>query len=143
MLFCSVLNTHAEQKFGKGADKSKLVSITRVLADPEEFIGKEITVSGKIDKVCKKRGCWMEFVANDPSERLRIKVKDGDMVFPVAAKGNIAFATGKISKRELTMKQTVAFFEHIAEEQGTDFNADDIKEPYTLVQLAPTGVTIE
>jgi len=73
---------------------------------------------------------------------LRIKVKDGDMVFPVAAKGKKGLATGVLVERKMNLEQTRQYYEHIAEEQGTIFDPNSVTEALVLYQLNPTGVTI-
>lgn len=112
-LMAITFSANADTNFGDGADKSKLVAIDTLLADTDSYMDKTVTISGKIDAVCKKKGCWMEFVADNNQHKMRIKVKDGVMVFPVAAKGKTGYATGTLSKRELTMEQTVKHFQHI------------------------------
>jgi hypothetical protein len=59
-------------------------------------VHKVVTISGTIDSVCSKQGCWMKFIANAGAKPFRIKVRDGDRVFPVSAKGKTAYATGTV-----------------------------------------------
>ena len=145
LLFLLLIPTSllADLTFGDGADKSKLVAISKLLANPSEFKDKTITVSGEITEVCKKKGCWMKFASDAESQDLRIKVKDDVMVFPVSARGKTGYATGVLTERKLTLEQTWAHFAHIAEEQGTKFDPKSITEPMVLFQLVPVGVTIE
>ena len=84
----------AGQHFGPKFDASNSVTVQQVLAKPTEFLAKPFTVQGKIDAVCQKKGCWMQFETADNQPTFRLKVKDGDMVFPVSAKGKNAYAHG-------------------------------------------------
>ena len=52
-------------------------------------------------------GCWME-LTNDAGQRVRIKVEDGDIVFPKDSAGKTALAEGKFTKTELTHEQALA-----------------------------------
>ncbi len=133
----------AELTFGTGADKSKLVAISTLLSNTAEYKDKTITVSGEITDVCKKKGCWMKFASDVEKQTLRIKVQDDVMVFPVSARGKKGYATGTLNERKLNLEQTRAYYEHLAEEQGTEFDPASVTEGMILYQLEPTGVTIE
>lgn len=128
--------------FGDGANMSKLKTISTVLANPSDHLNQEITVKGKVAAVCKKRGCWMELAAEQSQQVLKIKVKDGDMVFPVSAKDKIAYATGKLTGKLLDKTQTIAYYRHVAEENQLAFDPSSIDKGMMLYQLTPTGVTI-
>ncbi len=133
----------AAQNFGEGADKAKLVSISKLLENPKDFTGKSITVSGTIVSVCKNRGCWMKFASDKKYQTLRIKVKDGKMVFPISLRGKKGFATGTLRGMTLPKERAIKYLAHMAEESGEKFDAKSITGPHIIYQLVPTGVTIE
>jgi hypothetical protein len=137
------LSAHAMTNFGTGADKSKLVAIDAILADTGSYMDKTVTISVRIDGVCKKAGCWMEFVTDDNQHAMRVKVKDGVMVFPVSAKGKTGYATGTLTTRELNLKQTRSYFKREARKKGEAFDPSTITETHTILELKPVGVTIE
>jgi len=144
VLFFSASASAIEDKsFGTGADMEKLVGISTVLATPENYLGKEITVAGTIVSVCSKRGCWMKLASDKKFQTLRIKVKDGDMVFPFNAKGETAYATGKLVPIELSKEKAIAYLSHLAEEAKEEFDPSTVKGAMTIYQLSPTGVTIK
>ena len=143
-LFCSSELLALEDKnFGNGANMEKLVAISTVLASPEKYLDKEITVAGTIVSVCSKRGCWMKLASDKKFQTLRIKVRDGDMVFPFNAKGQTAYATGKLKPIELTKEKAIAYLSHLAEEAKETFDPTTVTGPMTIYQLSPTGVTIK
>jgi hypothetical protein len=55
--------------------------------------GKTVRIAGTVSAVCPMRGCWMD-IAGDGGETIRIKVKDGEVVFPATAKGKRVVAEG-------------------------------------------------
>jgi hypothetical protein len=55
--------------------------------------GKTVRIAGIVSAVCPMRGCWMD-IAGDGGETIRIKVKDGEVVFPPTAKGKRVIAEG-------------------------------------------------
>lgn len=96
MLAATVLFTvQAATLFGEQVDKTAVVPVAEVLQQPQLYLDKVVTISGTVDSVCSKQGCWMKFVT-DGDMPFRIKVRDGDMVFPLTAKGKTAYATGTV-----------------------------------------------
>jgi len=133
----------ASQSFGPAFDTAGSVTVAQVLTKPAAYLQQPFTVQGKIDAVCQKKGCWMQFVtaANEPT--FRIKVKDGDMVFPVSAKGKTAYAHGSLKAKPMTLEQTKTYLKHRAEEQGEAFDAAAVQTAITLYQFVPVSVLIE
>jgi len=138
-LFADVTATKNET-FGTGANMSDITAIHALLEKPDAFADKEVTVQGTINSVCDKKGCWMMITSGD--ERLRIKVNDGEMVFPFNAKGKTAFATGKLESLPMKKDKAIAYLKHLAEDEGKTFDESTVKDDITLYQLRPTGVTI-
>lgn len=135
----------ASQSFGQTFDfaKSGSVTVAQVLAKPAEFLQQPFTVQGKIDAVCQKKGCWMQFATAADQPTFRLKVKDGDIVFPVSAKGKTAYAHGSLKAKPMTLEQTKTYLKHRAEEQGEAFDAAAVQSAITLYQFEPVSVLIE
>jgi hypothetical protein len=129
-------------EFGRGVDMSKVESISTILAKPEAFVDQQVTVNGTITAVCKNRGCWMELTSDKRFGKLRIKVKDGDMVFPVSTKGRKAYATGKLTEKTLNKQQTINHLRHMAQDANQPFDEASVTQGMVIYQLTPTGVTI-
>ena len=85
-------------------------------------------------------GCWMAL--SDNGQLLRIKVNDGDIVFPKESVGKMAIAEGKLEKFELTREQTIARAKHEADEQGRKFDPKSIKSGSVVYQIAGTGAVL-
>ncbi len=128
--------------FGSGANMEKLVPISTILASPQQYLDKEITVKGAIIAVCEKRGCWVKLASDKKFQTLRIKVRDGDMVFPLNSKGKTAFATGKLTGIPLSKDKAIAYLQHMADESKETFDPASITTGITIYQLVPKGVTI-
>ncbi|MCC5826817.1 DUF4920 domain-containing protein [Alkalimonas sp.] len=94
---CVVVVAQAEPvQFGSDVQQDKLVALTTILATPEQYLQQGVTVQGTITAVCEKMHCWMRFATAEHEPAFRIKVRDGDMVFPLSAKGKTAYATGTL-----------------------------------------------
>jgi hypothetical protein len=131
------------QSFGAGVTLTDTVSIDAILADPNAFKGKTVRVEGMILDVCPKRGCWMELAGKEPGRKLKFKVTDGEMVFPMDAKGKVAIAQGEVSVRELTIEQTKERAEYEAKEYGKPYDPASITKPELYVQLQGTGAVFK
>lgn len=132
----------AQQTFGSGADMGKVIKVDELMAKPTAYLNEPVTVKGKIVKVCKKKGCWADLVTEGSSEKLTMKVKDGDMVFPMAAIGKTAYATGNLYEYKLSLEKTRNYLAHRAEENKESFNPSSVTQGMTMYRLTPVGVTI-
>ena len=83
--------------FGETVDKTAAMPVSQLLAEPKAHLQQVVTISGTVDSVCSKEGCWMKFTAASENGPFRLKVRDGDMVFPLSAKGKTAYATGVVT----------------------------------------------
>ena len=129
-------------KFGAGVKQPTTVSVEEVLANPQAYANKPIRVEGMVTDVCPKRGCWFEIAGTKPGQKLRFKVQDGDMVFPMEAKGKFAVAEGVLAVKELTMEETKQLAEYQAKEYGIAYDPASITKPSTQVRLDGTGAVI-
>lgn len=118
------------------------VSIDELLANPEAYEGKTVQVEGMVTDVCPKRGCWMDLAGSGPGEKVRFKVQDGVMTFPMEAKGAHAMAQGTVAIQRLTLEESRAHAEYQAREYGADVDPASITEPTVVVRIDGTGAVI-
>ncbi|MEI6858756.1 MAG: DUF4920 domain-containing protein [Shewanella sp.] len=128
--------------FGEGVKRELLIPVSTLMADPERYLDKNVTIKGTIVGVCEKRGCWMSIASDERFQTLKIKVKDGEMVFPLSARGKEALATGKLQALEFGLQQTREIKAYYAKEAGDEFDPASVTEAMTTYQLVPTGVSI-
>lgn len=95
----------AGQTFGKAFTLKETTKISTILDKPADHLNKAVKVEGTIVGVCANKGCWMDLASDKEFQKLRIKVNDGDMVFPMTAKGKQAVVEGTLYKIELTKEQ--------------------------------------
>lgn len=131
----------AETKLGKPLTLSQTTPIAEVNAKAADFVGKTIQVKGRVSEVCEMMGCWMQLV-DETGKSIKIKVKEGEIVFPKESVGKMAIAEGKLARIEMTKEQAVSSAKHEAEEQGRKFDPATVKGPVTLYQIAGTGAVI-
>lgn len=128
--------------FGAPVDAANVTPISTLMATPDDYLEAPVTIEGTVVGVCQKRGCWMSIASDKRFQNLRIKVKDGDMVFPMSAKGSKAIATGMLQKMDLDLDTTRRMKAHQAKEQGESFDPASVTEGMAYYQLVPTGVSI-
>jgi hypothetical protein len=131
-----------EAKLGAEITLTEKTNISDVLADPESYLDKTVLIEGEILDVCPMMGCWMEIKSDDDEGKIKVKVKDGDIVFPVEAKGSTALVEGKVYKIEMTQEKAIEHFQHVAEEKGEEFDPSSITGPMTTYQIKGLGAEI-
>jgi hypothetical protein len=131
------------QTYGAGVKEPETTSVSKILADPDSYVGRTVRIEGQVVNVCPMKGCWMELEERDGGARFRVKVDDGVIVFPVTAKGKIAVAEGTVESIPMSREQYVAWLQHLAEERGQPFDPKSVGEgPFRILQLRGTGARI-
>lgn len=142
LLFAVPLAAHAGKPMGKPITLQEKTLISDILANPKEFVGKRVLVSGMIVGVCSKRGCWMELASDKPFGAIQIKVNDGEIVFPMESMGSQALVEGTVEELPLSLEQTISYKKHLAEEQGQQFDPESVAAPETVYRIRGFGAII-
>lgn len=130
-----------EKKFGNEISLTEKTKIADVFSSPEEFLGKKILVEGKVVEVCQMAGCWMNVVGEN-DQQIRVKVKDGEIVFTQDLIGNTALVEGELYAIELDEEDAKDYLEHMAEDAGKEFDRDSVTGPMTIYQLKGIGAVV-
>jgi hypothetical protein len=130
----------AAEKFGKGLTLSQPTPVATILANPDQYVGKTVQVRGKVSEVCTMMGCWMQLIDN--KDGMRIKVNDGEIMFPKNSVGKTATAEGMLKKLVLSKEQAIARAKHEAEEQGRKFDPASVKSGGVIYQVQGTGAVL-
>jgi len=144
-LFLMQLSVLADggKKLGKEITLKEKTNISVIMADPESYIGKRVLVEGEVLDVCAAAGCWMELKSDAADKKVKIKVRDGEIVFPMEAKGHKAVVEGELYKLELTEDEAREYMEHLAEDAGKEFDPSTVKGPMTFYQIKGIGIEID
>lgn len=111
---------------------------TKALAEvlgSESLTTDAVQVSGTVDKVCKKAGCWM--VLKDGEMTARILMKDHSFVVPMDSDGKKATVEGTLKSRTFNEKQV----KHLEKDAGGD--PDEVSGERTEYVMTATGVRFE
>jgi hypothetical protein len=125
--------------YGKGVAAADTVRVSDLLAHPDAWVGKTIRVQGKAVGVCEHRGCWINLASDVEGQTVRVKVKDGEIVFPPEILGDLVMAEGVWTANQLDMEATKKVCEANAKKEGRTFKADEVTSCLTLYQLSGTG----
>lgn len=143
LLSISILAEDIKQ-YGNEITSTEKVNISQVLENPETFVGKKILVEGTILNVCEKRGCWIELASDKEFETIRVKVKDGEIVFPMEAKGKTALVEGEFYSFEVETDSECSggsCEEHEGEGKKDECNTNE-KHVKTVYQIKGLGAKI-
>ncbi|MEW6219051.1 MAG: DUF4920 domain-containing protein [Thermodesulfobacteriota bacterium] len=147
VLFCGWLllasGAAAAELYGRPLTLVEETRISTILAAPKAYVGKEVLVRGVVIDVCSRRGCWLELAGDAPGQKIQVKVTDGEIVFPMEARGRQALVQGLVEELSLTLEETVRWHRHLAEEEGRPFDERSVTAPETIYRIRGLGARIE
>jgi len=133
----------ADTVFGNRPALKDVVKISTLLDNPAQYLNKEIKVEGIATDVCPMRGCWMKIQSDRKKESLLIKVNDGEMVFPMSARGKNIVLQGKLVKRTIPVNEVIEIEAARAKKAGKKFDPASVKGPRTVYMFQPSGVVVQ
>ena len=143
ILLVSIVYADGGKKYGKSITLKEKTKVSEILANPENYVGKKVLIEGPVVDVCSKRGCWIEVGSDKQFEKVKVKVKDGEIVFPMEEKGKNAVVEGEVYKISLTKEQALERAKEEASEHGTKFDPSKVTGPVTIYQIKGIGAEIK
>jgi hypothetical protein len=131
------------KQYGQKLTLKKTTKISEILSSPEKFIGKKVLVKGTVVDVCKKRGCWMDISSDKEFEKIKVKVDDGVIVFPLTAKGKTATVEGEVYAITSVLEECSNKKEHSDDEHDTECEHPKTKTEKTIYQIKGIGAVIK
>ncbi len=128
-----------QKVYGKGVAATDTVRVSALLANPDAWVGKTIRVQGRAVGVCEHRGCWVNLASDVEGQTVRVKVKDGEIVFPPEIVGDMVVAEGVWTANKLDLETTKKVCEANAKKDGKEFKPGEVTSCMTLYQLSGTG----
>ncbi len=133
----------AAKKFGKSLTLKEKTKISEIISNPDKFNGKKVQVEGAIVGVCEKRGCWINISGDKEQQKLRFKVEDGVIVFPMSVKGKNVVAEGIVSFKKYSKEELIEQGMKHAKEEGKEFDSSTVTEGKTVLQLNGEGAEVK
>ncbi|MGE5410775.1 MAG: DUF4920 domain-containing protein [Clostridiales bacterium] len=131
------------KKLGKELTLKNKTKVSEILKKPDSFVGKKVLIEGMVVDVCSKRGCWMEIASDKSFQKIKVKVNDGEIVFPMEAKGKTAKVEGTVYQIKMTKEQAIERKKEEAKEKGKTFDPNSVKGPETIYQIKGLGAEIK
>ncbi len=100
--------------FGAAFTLDKSQPLSKVLVAAGDRPSDVMQVTGTIDAVCQKKGCWM--VIKDGEATARVLMKNHSFAIPIGAKGKEATVEGALKVRTFSEAQV----KHLEEDRGGD-----------------------
>ena len=143
LLFCSPVSGALAKTLGDGIQLTKATPVSELLENGDNYVGQRVQVRGLIVDVCESRGCWIYVAGDKPFEKIRVKVKDGEIVFPLEARGVDAMVEGTLEKFDLSRAEVIQRRQHHAEEKGESFDPSTVTSGETFFQIRGLGAQID
>lgn len=111
--FGSAYAGKVKTKWGEEIKLTNSISLSQAIKD-KSMLDKEILISGKVEKVCVKKGCWM--TVKDKQAETRITFKDYGFFVDNSLLGKTVLAQGKLNFKTVSK----AHVEHYLVDEGMD-----------------------
>lgn len=132
-----------ELKLGEPLTLTEVTKVSEINKHPEKYTGKRVQIEGLVINVCAARGCWMDIASDVPFDKIQVKVVDGEIVFPLEAKGKTARVEGIAEELRLSQEEAIEMARHQAMESGGTFDPATITGPVSFFRLRGLGAVIK
>lgn len=143
LLLLPLLAWGQEIRLGAPLTLTEATKVSEINKHPEQYVGKQVLIEGLVINVCAARGCWMDIASDVPFDKIQVKVVDGEIVFPLEAKGRAARVEGIVQELQLSRQQAIEIARHQAEESGGTFDPSSISGPVRFYRLRGLGAVIK
>lgn len=127
------------QYFGDSISQEGAIVSTELAAQMQGKDSMKVKLTGVINEVCQKKGCWMTMnIGNDKT--MQVKFKDYAFFVPKDASGKTVFIEGVA----FTDTTSVAELQHYAEDGGkSKEEIAKITEPEITISFEASGVILK
>lgn len=132
----------SEKTYGAPLAAQKPMPLAELLAAPEQWKAKAVTIEGKVRKACTRKGCWMEVAASDAADKpgaqgCRVTFKDYGFFVPLDAAGSHARVQGIVEVDTLSASMVRHY-----EEEGAVFPGKKPDGTAPEVRIVASGVVL-
>ncbi|CAN5421556.1 hypothetical protein BH23BAC1_BH23BAC1_27030 [soil metagenome] len=124
--------------YGEQFQEENPIQITLIQEALENKDSLYIQAQGKIEKVCQKKGCWMQ-VGLGNGETMMVTFKDYGFFVPADIEGKSVVFEG-VAKKEITSVETLRHYAEDAGKSPQEINA--ITEPEESIVFEAVGVKV-
>lgn len=119
---------------------AKVMTISEVVAGAATLNGKSVKLTGKVESVCERKGCWFVLQGDKPEETVRITAKDHAFYVPKSALGHTAIVEGPFELKTVD----VGMAQHMEDERASARNEPrkTITEPVKELSIEAHGAEL-
>ena len=117
------------------------ISAVKIEGAFHEFCAVPGVVEDVTDVILNLKKVLLKMYCREP-RKVRIKVKDGEIVFPKDSPGKLATVEGTFSKTVLTREEAVERAREEAKDKGKAFDASSVESGVTVYEIAGLGAVI-
>lgn len=121
--------------YGEPIKSQKKCQLKDVTTNFNQYKNKTITTFVKVDKVCQKKGCWME--VSDDGVSMRVTFKDYGFFVPQDLMGKRVNLEGKVVEKTVSVEEARHF---LADEGASKTEIAKITTPQVKYHFVVTGV---
>lgn len=126
-------------KRGEAVNVEEAITVASLVETLQDKDSAVVTVTGEVDGVCSKKGCWMTLPISEDTD-LRVRFKDYAFFVPLDCSGKTATMQG-IAKKEMI---SVDDLKHYAHDNGeSEEEIAKITEPKVEYTFLANGVVIQ
>ena len=130
-----VLSTDTYEEFGTPMDDSRgAVTLRELVSNDDRYLNREVLLTTRIAKVCRKKGCF--FIARDGDAVARVTFKDYAFFIPTDSAGKMVTLAGTFTRQQLNEAKA----KHYATDLGEQ--AADAPTASLEYQIVATSVRI-
>ncbi|MBN1356136.1 hypothetical protein JXA40_07690 [bacterium] len=127
-------------QFGSAERSKNIFTLQELMANPDQFVGKDLTTKGTVVEGCHHSGMWIRI----SHEGVTLDVYSGsDWKFPTEHKGMIASVSGTLKSKILTGDELKAHIDHLNREHDGKMKVSDYPEGLKYYTLTATGATLK
>jgi len=126
--------------YGKPLGGAQPTPLAQILAHPDRYADRTVTVEGHVARACTRKGCWMELAETnaDSAPSCRVTFENYSFFVPKDSPGARARLEGKV----VTSRIKPSHVEHL-ESEGARFGAKAADGSALEVQIIATGVELQ
>lgn len=91
--------TAGAKVYGALQGDDRVTPLSHITSDPESYRGQRVRTEGEIQRVCQKRGCWLE-LADSSGARAFVPMAGHSFTVPMDSVGQRALIEGTVQLRE-------------------------------------------
>lgn len=124
---------------GAALSDAEAITVATALGQADELDGQQVKLTGEVDAVCSKKGCWMSLASED-GVSVRVTFKDYGFFVPGKSPGMTATVEGELAVKILDVETA----QHYEDDRvdGTGETAKTITEPQRELSIVAAGVEL-